>query len=150
MIEVYADCSYDNADDTADILAVGYFVYRVQGIERDLVTTGTRVFNTEHHEREIDWCSGRGEYYALIVATRAALGYTDEAIRLHTDCQTIIDVLGKDEYVFEPYFQHALFSFLGRFEEYVIEVIEREDNELAHEQARNALEIGRRVQKGVV
>jgi hypothetical protein len=139
MLEAYADCSYDN---DLGVLAAGYIVYELDQNERTMVETGNRVLNTNADTRPIDWCSNRGEYWATIVTARAVLGYTDQPIMLYTDADSVYEaVVGDDPY--EDYFSHALKSFLHRFNNYYIRSIDRENNEIAHDQARLGLKIGR-------
>lgn len=132
------------------ILSIGYVLYRSDGVEETLLDTGTRVLNTDEHDRRIEWCSQRGEYYAGIVAARAALDYSNEPFVLHLDAETVVEDIKNNHDRFEPYFRHALFSFLPRFREYYVRNVHRSNNESAHEQARVGLKIGRDIQQGVL
>jgi len=142
MLEVYTDCSY--AD---DILSVGFVVYDTTGVGSELVTTGTRVQNTKYSDRDIDWDANRGEYYALIVGVRSVLDQTHEPLCVYTDSQAVESAIANDGYTYEPYFQHALYSFIERFDDYSLEVIDRSDNQAAHQQARVGLNIGREIKQ---
>lgn len=145
MILVYADCSHDDP-----ILSVGYVVYRANQGDETLLDTGTRVLNTQSHERDVTWCNSRGEYFAAIVGVRAALDYTNEPLVLHLDNDGVVEAIKTGENPFESYFQHALQSFLPRFDDYHVRSVHRETNEAAHRQARVGLQIGRDIQRGVV
>jgi len=68
--------------------------------------------------------------------------------RAKPDISTIVETaIDKDGYTYEPYFQHALYSFIGRFDDYSLEVIDRSDNQAAHQQARVGLNIGREIKQ---
>jgi len=125
------------------ILSVGYIIFRTDHGNRELVETGTRVINTSADDRNIDWCSMRGEYYGAIVAVRAALPYTDNSLTIHVDCDEVGKWIRHGNDPFESYFKHALRSFAHRFDNFSVSIIHREYNEQAHEQARLGLKIGR-------
>lgn len=145
MIHAYADASMDSP-----ICAVGYVLFRSDGTEQQFLDAGTRLFNKQEDDRRIDWGSNRLEYYAAIIAVRAALEYTNEPIILSLDHQDVVGHIRDGTDPFEPYFRHALMSFLPRFEDYFVQVVHRDHNEIAHEQARIGLKIGRDIQQGVV
>jgi len=143
MIHAFADASFDSP-----ILSVGYVCYQSDGTDRELLDMGTRIVNTEATDRRIDWCSTRGEYYGAIVATRAALDYTHEPLLLHLDNQAVVESINNERRDgFEPYFHHALNSFLKRFNDYYVQEVSRENDEVAHEQARIGLKVGRKVRE---
>lgn len=127
------------------IVAAGYVIYRTKRSERELIETGTRVVNAEADERRIEWDSMRGEYFGAIIGVRAALEYTHDVIMLNTDCESLVTHINERTWPKEPYFPHALFSFLPRFEDYHVRYVHRSNNEEAHEQARVGLEIGRKI-----
>jgi len=145
MILGFADASVDDP-----IISVGYILYRADGGNEELIETGTRVLNAESHDREIEWDSNRAEYFGAIIATRAALDYTDEPFVLHLDHEEVAKRIKQRTWHMEPYFPHCLFSFLGRFEDYHVRCIHRDNNQRAHEQARLGLKIGRDIQEGVL
>lgn len=145
MIHAYADTSVDTP-----IVSVGYVLYRSSNGEEELLDTGTRVINADADDRRIDWDSMCGEYYAAIVATRASLAYTNEPFILNLDCTDVVRKIKERTWGKEAYFPHALYSFLGRFDEYHVRRVHRENNEVAHEQARVGLKIGREIQQGVL
>jgi len=137
MIHAYADTSVDDP-----IASVGFVLLRSERGDEELLETGTRVLNMESAEVPVR-SSHTGEYYAAIVAARAALSYTAEPIIVHLDCQDVAAAMKHRTWDHEPYFPHALFSFLERFEDYYIHQVHRENNKHAHEQARVGLKIGR-------
>lgn len=133
------------------ILSVGYVLYRSRAGEREFLDSGCRVLNTDANERRISWDSSRGEYYSAIVAVRAALDYTNEPLLLHLDNEGVVQAIQQKHLDgFEPYFRHALYSFLPRFEDYVVQLVHRDNNQAAHEQARVGLRVGRDIQEGVL
>lgn len=131
-------------------MSVGYVLYRSRNGEETLLDTGTRVFNIEEDERHIKWSTGRGEYYAAIVATRAALDYTSEPYILHLDNLGVVKSIKQRTWNHEPYFPHALYSFLPRFRDYYVRIVHRQQNEKAHRQANVGLQIGREIQRGAI
>jgi ribonuclease HI len=137
-LHVYADASLDEP-----VLSCGYVITRSRGREKDFVDAGCRILNIEETRADIDYCSSRGEYRALITAVRAALDHAEEPLILYSDCDCVVDNVRGDNDIFETYFPHALFSFVGRFTDWHITNISRERNELAHEQARIGLKLGR-------
>ncbi len=145
MIHAFADVSMDKP-----VMSVGYVLYRSRQNEETLLDTGTRVVNTEEDNRDIKWNSHRGEYFGAIVAARAALDYTNEPIIIHLDNSHVVKAIKQRTWGFERYFPHALYSFLGRFEDYHVRIVHREQNEKAHEQARVGLRIGREIAEGTL
>jgi hypothetical protein len=145
MILAYADASVDTP-----IVSVGYILYRVDSGTEELLETGTRVLNADSHDRDIEWCSTRAEYFGAIVATRACLDYTSEPFVLHLDAEHVVRDIKQRTWNGEPYFPHCLFSFLERFDDYHVRVVHRENNKRAHEQARVGLKVGRDIQRGVL
>lgn len=145
MILAYADASVDTP-----LVSVGYILYRVDNGTEELLETGTRVLHVNSHDRGIEWCSTRGEYFGAIVATRACLDYTAEPFVLHLDNKAVVRKIKQRTWNGEPYFPHCLFSFLGRFDDYHVRLVHRDNNQRAHEQARLGLKIGRDIQDGVV
>lgn len=145
MIHAYSDCSIDYP-----IVSVGYVLYRSEENEETLLDTGTRVFNAEESRRHINWSSGRAEYYSAIVATRAALDRTNEPIILHLDNGGVVKSIKQRTWNHEPYFPHALYSFLGRFEDYYVRIVHRDQNKKAHRQANVGLQIGREIADGTL
>jgi len=143
MILGFADTSVDYP-----IVSVGYILYRSDNGEEELIETGTRVLNADSHHRDVTWDSNRGEYFGAIVCTRAALDYSDEPFILHLDHQTVVSHIKQRTWTLEPYFPHCLFSFLGRFEDYHVRCIHRDNNQRAHEQARVGLKIARDIEEG--
>ena len=143
MMYAYADVSMDSP-----ICAVGYVLKQVESGEQTLLETGVRAINTNTTGvggEDCDWCSMRGEYLGLITAVRAALDHSEDCLIVHTDQQQIVEFVRYRDDPFEDYFQHALYSFLGRFENYDIRYVPREYNEQAHELARAALQASRAV-----
>jgi len=143
MLHAYADCSYDG---TRDVLGVGYVTYELNNNEKEPIETGNRVLDTNADSRGINWCSSRGELWALIVTARAALPYSNQPIVFHTDSSNAVEEL-LDSGRFEEYFTHAFYSFAGRYDNYYVQEISREQNEVADEQASLALTIGRNIKK---
>jgi len=139
MLHVCSDASYN-----PPILSCGYVIAR-GATPRQLVDTGTRVFNVESTEDTIEWCANRAEYRALIFAVREALPYTDEHITCRLDSDTVVTVIEQRRDTFDSWFEDMLFRYLDRFHEYTFEVVPREHNELAHEQARMGLKMGQQV-----
>ena len=140
MLHLATDASYDSP-----ICSCGYVLTRSTGGSEKLVETGSRVLNTEADNRDIDWCSGRAEYRALITGVRAALDYTDEVLLCYSDNDGVVRAIQRGGRLFESYFQHALFSFLPRFADWHITNVDRERNETAHKQARVGLNVARRL-----
>lgn len=138
MLHLATDASYD-----APIASCGFVITRSGGGSEQLVETGQQVLNTDACERGIDWCATRSEYRALITGVRMALPYTDEPIICYSDNQPVIQAIRGKYDSFEPYFEHAFYSFINRFPDWHITDIDRERNEAAHEQARVGLKIGR-------
>jgi hypothetical protein len=135
MLHLATDVSYEHP-----VVSCGYVLTKATGGSERLVEMGSRVFNTEHDDRDIEWGSARGEYRALITGVRAALDYDESAILCHVDHESLVTAVRhvcRDDY--EPYFRHALMSFLGRFDEWRISAVSRERNEAAHTQARAGL-----------
>lgn len=145
MIHAFADASLDHP-----IVSVGYVLYRSRGTDEELLDTGTRVLNTESDDRPIRWTSGRGEYWAAIIAARAALDYTSEPIILHLDNAGVVKAIKQRTWNHERYFPHALYSFLARFEDYYVRIVHRDQNEKAHRQANVGLQIGREIMEGTL
>jgi len=131
-------------------MSVGYVLYRSERGDETLLDTGTRVLNTDESRRPIDWDTGRGEYYGAIIAARAALDYTNEPIIVHVDNESVVRFMKQQTDQYEEYFNHALYSFLERFEDYYVRLIHRANNEPAHRQARLGLHIGREIQEGTL
>lgn len=142
MLEAYSDASFDNKN---GIVAAGYVVHELSDNERTLVETGNRVLNANADSRDIDWCSNRAEYWATIVTLRAALEYSNQPVIVHTDCDTVADAIRDGHSVFEQYFDHAFKSFLHRYDDYYVRAIDRDENGIAHDQARLGLKIGREI-----
>lgn len=145
MILAYADCSVDYP-----IVSVGYVLLRSRHGSEDLLETGTRVFDAEQDDRPIQWTSGRAEYMGAIVATRAALDYTDEPIVVHLDNAGVVEAIKNESWHHEPYFPHCLRSFLHRFRDYHVRMVHRDQNQKAHRQANVGLQIGREMAEGTV
>jgi ribonuclease HI len=144
LIQAYGDISLDEP-----VLSVGYVLFRIEDGEKQFLESGNRLINTETSERDIDWTTHRGEYYAAIVATRAALDYTDEPIVVNCDSEPVVDAINERNDHFGEYFQHALYSFLPRFENHYVRYVDRENNKYAHEQASLGLQIGRDIMEDV-
>lgn len=139
MLHLATDTSFD-----PPICACGYVLTKAVGGSKRLVETGSRVFNVERDDRDIDWQATRGEYRALISGVRVALDYEDHAILCHTDSDGVVEAINHPHLDdFEPYFRHALMSFLGRFDHWRVRVIDRNRNVPAHQQARTALQTAR-------
>jgi len=145
VILAYADCSLDHP-----IVSVGYVLCRAENGDESLIETGTRVLNANQDDRAVNWTSGRAEYYGAIIATRAALDYTDEQLILHLDNEGIVKAIKQGSWYHEDYFPHALFSFVCRFEDYHVRLVHRMRNEKAHEQARVGLRVGRELHEGTL
>lgn len=142
MILSYADVSVDRP-----ILAVGYVLYRARRGDRELLDTGTRVVNMEVFERPLEG-THQGEYYANIIAVRRALDWTSDPIIVNCDSPDVVEVMRERDDCWGQYYSHALYSFLERFDDYDIQLVHRENNEVAHEQARIGLKIARDIQAG--
>jgi len=145
MILAYADASVDDP-----LYAVGYVLYRTDGPQDELLDTGCRVWNATVDSREIDWCIQTAEYYAGIIATRAALEYTHHPIVLCLDNREVVESMKQQDGRWDEYFSHALLSFLPRFDDYTIRVVHRTHNETAHRQASTGLQIAREIHEEVV
>lgn len=142
MIHVYTDASMGNS-----VLSCGYIITQTERGEESLIDAGYRIMNTDAVRTDIDWCSSRGEYRALITGARAALDYTNDVIMMYSDNDAVVEDVRGRKGRWEGYFRHALFSFLGRFRDWHITNVDRERNELAHEQARIGLKLGRDIMK---
>jgi len=92
----------------------------------------------------------KAEYYAAIIATRAALDYDNSTLLLNCDSKETVRKIKQDEWNKEAYFPHTLFSFLNRYNDWHLSNVDRSNNEAAHQQARNGLRIGRDLQNGVL
>jgi len=148
VLHIYSDASFDSP-----ILGCGYVITRTRQGTESFVETGSKVINTDAVRDEIDWCSNRGEYRALITAIRAALSYTSESVLLYSDCDAVVEVIRRndtDSWDIEPYFPHAFYSFANRFRDWHLTNIARERNEIAHEQARIGLKLGRDIHQEVL
>ena len=145
MIVGYCDASID-----LPIVSVGYVLYRSGKGDQDFLTAGTRLLNADQHDREIEWSIQRAEYYAAIIATRAALDYGSETFLLHMDCDDVVTDIRKDTWRNEAYFEHSFRSFIHRFDNWHITLVNRDNNEQAHEQARVGLKVGRDLHQGTV
>ena len=145
MIVGYCDASID-----LPIVSVGYVLYRSGKGDQDFLTAGTRLLNADEHDREIEWSIQRAEYYAAIIATRAALDYGSETFLLHMDCDDVVTDIRKDTWRNEAYFEHSFRSFIHRFDNWHITLVNRDNNQAAHEQARVGLKVGRDLHQGTV
>jgi len=139
-------------------------------LNQDFLTAGTRLLNADEHDREgeerrsgssrrndsaqqnreIEWSIQRAEYYAAIIATRAALDYGSETFLLHMDCDDVVTDIRKDTWRNEAYFEHCFRSFIHRFDNWHITLVNRDNNQAAHEQARVGLKVGRDLHQGTV
>lgn len=144
MLSVYSDVSMDHEK---HLLSVGYVIFNSNRGTRELVDSGAKVIHTDVDDRADDWNTHKGEYFAGIVAVRAAQEQTPnestERIILHVDNKDVADAMRSRQWDWEGYFPHALYSFLERFGNYDIEMVHRENNCRAHEQAHLGLRIGR-------
>jgi|AKVG01.1.fsa_nt_gi hypothetical protein len=147
MIHAHGDVSMD---DDKDLLSVGYVIYRSRYGEGEFLDTGTRIINIAADSRPFDWGSARGEFYAAIVATRAALDYTNEPIILRLDNKSVVEAIKEGHDGFETYFHHALRSFLHRFEDWYVQLVHRRNNQAAHEQANVGLQMAREIKSGTL
>lgn len=139
MLHLATDASFDEP-----ICSCGWVLTRSAGGSEELVETGSRVLNTDGDRRDIDWCASRAEYRALITGVRAALDYTDEAVLCYTDNEPVKEAIRNEhEDPYESYFRHAFMSFVERFSDWHISSINRDRNEVAHDQARTGLKVGR-------
>ena len=145
MIVGYCDASID-----LPIVSVGYVLYRSGKGDQDFLTAGTRLLNADEHDRDIEWSIQRAEYYAAIIATRAALDYGSETFLLHMDCDDVVTDIRKDTWRNEAYFEHSFRSFIHRFDNWHITLVNRDNNQAAHEQARVGLKVGRDLHQGTV
>jgi ribonuclease HI len=132
------------------ILSVGYVITRTRRGTETFLDAGCRIVNTEETRKHIDWCSARGEYRAVITGVRATLDRTNEPIIVYTDHKEVANAIRDQRQFREPYFRHAVLSFLERFRDWHVTCIDRDDNELAHEQARIGLKVGRDLRTGGV
>ena len=143
MLHCYVDASYD-----PPVLGCGYIITETSRGDERLVNAGCKILHTEAVLPHVDWCSMRAEYRAVISGVRAALPHATNPLMLYSDNDHIVDAIRTREWFGEPYFDHALFSFLGRFEDWHVTNIDRERNDLAHEQARIGLKLGRDIVRG--
>jgi ribonuclease HI len=147
MIHANGDVSMDEKQ---GLLSVGYVIYRSKKGDEELLDTGTRIINTEADGRDIDWCSNRGEYFSAIVATRAALDYSNEPIILRLDNEPVVQAIKRGDDTFEDYFAHAVKSFLHRFDDWYVQNISRDNNEVADKQASVGLQMAREIKSGTL
>jgi len=144
MIHLYSDVSMD---DDRNIMSVGYIIFESTGATRQKVDSGAKVIHTDVNERDIEWTTHKGEYFSAIIGVRAAQEYVDdedsEMIVLHLDNRGTVKNIRAREWKWEDYFPHALFSFLERWDDYDVEMVHRDNNHRAHEQAHLGLRIGR-------
>jgi hypothetical protein len=145
VIHAFSDCSLD-----LPVVSVGYILYRSTNGDEELLETGTRVLNADADDRQIEWSSGRAEYFSAIVAARAALDYTDEPIIFHLDNAGVVKAIKRDTWHHEGYFPHCFRSFAHRFEDWYVRVVHRDQNEKAHRQARVGLRVGREIREGTL
>jgi len=127
---VYSDVSMKD-----EWMALGYVIYEVSDtFERELVELGGRAINHEKLDRK--YGSNRGEYRALISGVRAATEHSTDSILCCVDNHVVVDNIEREDTLSEDgYFHHALHSFLGRFEDYRVTEVDRDDNSIADQQA---------------
>jgi len=140
VLHVAADASYDDP-----ICSCGYVITKSTEGSETLVDNGFRVLNTQQYRPEIPWCCTRGEYRALITGVRAALDHTENAMIVYSDSKPVVNSIREDDDRFNEYFPHAFRSFASRFADWHVSWIDRERNELAHEQARVGLKTARKL-----
>jgi hypothetical protein len=138
MLYLATDASLDEP-----ICSCGYAISRAP--EDDPVETGIRVLNTEATTRGVRWCATRAEYRALITGVRAVTAYathpSHETVLCIVDSEPLVRaVTHPEKRTFEPYFRHAVYSFLGRFNDWSIRCVDRSRNHTAHERAREGFE----------
>ena len=145
MIVAYCDCSVD-----LPLVSVGYVLFRSSNGDEEFLDSGVRLLNADQCPRQINWTTMKAEYYAAIIATRAALDYDNSTLLLNCDSKETVRKIKQDEWNKEAYFPHTLFSFLNRYNDWHLSNVDRSNNEAAHQQARNGLRIGRDLQNGVL
>ena len=143
MIVGYADASVKEP-----IVSVGYVLVDSAYSDQSLLETGTRIINTETCDRVVEWTSHKAEYWAAIIATRAALDYNETTLLLHLDSQQVVEWIREEGWKWEQYFPHTFRSFANRFDDWHISVVHRENNEVAHKQARVGLKVGQEINEG--
>lgn len=135
---------YTDASIKGDVLGVGYVIYDESGTGSELVEVAGRACNTDSLPHEYD--SMEGEYQAMISGVRALLDHDPRAVLVFNDNEHVVERAKRGERIAEDgYFHHALHSFLGRFDWWSITHCYRDNNEVAHDQARVAREAAERV-----
>jgi len=144
MIHAYSDVSMDNE---RNILSVGYVLFESSGAVREKIDSGTKVIHTENGDRDIEWTTHKGEYFSAIIAARAVQEQVkDESsvvVVFHLDNRGTVENIRSGDWQWETYFPHAFHSFVERFVDYDVEMVHRDNNYRAHEQAHLGLRIGR-------
>lgn len=139
MIVAYADASLKD-----NLLGIGYVIERYNPIEdeqRTLLEASHTLLNTDEIEGRVT--SMEAEYRACITAARRATDYGDECLMLNTDSVAVVNKVDNDETISENgYYRHALLSFVERFDNWELMWTSRDNNDLAHNEARMAMKIG--------
>lgn len=145
MIHLYSDVSMD---DEKNIMSVGYVIFESGSGLREKIDSGAKVIHTDEGDRcDIEWTTHKGEYFSAIIGVRAVQEHvedeSEEMVVLHLDNRGTVKNIRSRQWKWESYFPHALFSFLERFDDYDVEMVHRDNNYRAHEQAHLGLRIGR-------
>jgi len=141
---VYTDVSYDD-----EWMGIGYTIFKMNdNFERELLELGNRVI--DHTKLDRHYTSHKGEFRALISGVRAATDYGADTILCCVDDKELNRKVTENTHIADDgYFQHALRSFLGRFDDWRVTAVHRDDNELAHKQARVARDAGHYADGGI-
>jgi len=135
VIRCYTDVSIKG-----NICSVGYVLIRHDGGDDRFLEAASRILAVD--QQPYPCSTFDGEYRAAISGARAATEYPDRGLALYVDHTNVVTAIEeRTDYTINGYdFQHALFSFLGRFDAWTVQEIDRDAN-VAHSQAHAGLKL---------